>query len=401
MPGFHESQLAARIKSSPTLAVTSLVDDLRKAGKEIIDLGAGEPDFDTPHHVKEAGIAAIRSGKTKYTANAGTLELRECIARRLCEDFQAEFTAAHITVSNGAKQAIYNALLAICNPGDEIILPVPYWVSYPDQVSMVGAVAKLLPAAERNEFKLTVSELRQAIGPRTKLLILNNPCNPTGTVYSAEELQELVQLIRQSGIYVLSDEIYIKLVYDGVTTRSLSSFPEIRDQVILINGFSKAFAMTGWRLGYSAAPLPIAAAINKIQSHLTSNASSISQAAGLEALSAPLHFIDKMVRSFDQRRRYLHKAVTELPGMTAHLPTGAFYLFANVSRLLGSRLNDKHINTPADLCSHLAEHAGVALVPGEAFGSGQHVRVSYATSMENLREAVSRMRKELSARHLH
>lgn len=397
MPDFHESQLAARIKSSPTLAVTSLVSELRSAGKEIIDLGAGEPDFDTPHYVKEAGIAAIRAGKTKYTPNAGTQELRERIARTLREEHQAEFTAAQITVSNGAKQAIYNALLAICNPGDEIILPVPYWVSYPDQVSMVGAVAKLLPAAERNEFKITVSELRQAIGPRTKLLILNNPCNPTGAVYSAEELQELVQLIRQSGIYVLSDEIYIKLVYEGVTTRSLSSFPEIRDQVILINGFSKAFAMTGWRLGYSAAPMPIAAAINKIQSHLTSNACSISQAAGLEALSAADHFVDRMVNLFDQRRRFIHKAMTELPGISAYLPQGAFYLFANVTRLLGTRLNGTQIDTPADLCRHLVEYAGVALVPGEAFGSEEHVRLSFATTMENLREAVARMRKALSA----
>jgi aspartate aminotransferase len=396
MPNFHESQLAARIKPSPTLAVTKLVAGLRKAGKSIIDLGAGEPDFDTPYHVKEAGIAAIRSGKTKYTDNAGGLELREQIAAMLRENFGAEFNAAQITVSNGAKQAIYNALLALCNPGDEVILPVPYWVSYPDQISMVGAVAKLLPASERNEFKITASELRHAIGPKTKLLILNSPSNPTGTVYTAEELEELVDVIRQSGIYVLSDEIYIKLIYDNVTTRSLASFPEIREQVILVNGFSKSYAMTGWRLGYSAAPLPMATAINKIQSHLTSNACSISQAAGLEALQGENHFLEKMLRAFDERRKFLHKSVTEMPGMSAHLPQGAFYLFVNVGKLLGGRLDGKIVNTPADLCNYLVESGGVAIVPGEAFGSNEHVRVSYATSMENLREAVARMRRALN-----
>ena len=396
MPDFNESQLASRIKPSPTLAVTKLVAEMRKAGKQIIDLGAGEPDFDTPYHVKEAGIAAIRAGKTKYTDNSGLLELREHVARRLREDFRAEFTPAQITVSNGAKQAIYNTLLAICNPGDEVILPSPYWVSYPDQISMAGGVAKILPGAERNEFKITSSELRNAITSKTKLLILNSPSNPTGTVYSADELQELVEVIRQSGIYVIADEIYIKLIYDGVKTRSLASFPEIRDQVILINGFSKAFAMTGWRLGYSAAPLPIAAAINKIQSHLTSNACSISQAAGLEALRGDSHFLDKMLNAFDERRHFLHKSLSEIPGISASLPRGAFYLFANVGKFLGALTNGKTIHTPADLCNHLVESCGVALVPGEAFGSQEHVRLSYATSMDNLRDAVSRMKKKLS-----
>lgn len=396
MPDFNESQLASRIKPSPTLAVTKLVAELRKAGKQIIDLGAGEPDFDTPFHVKEAGIAAIRSGKTKYTDNSGLLELREHIVRTLRENFQAEFTPAQITVSNGAKQAIYNTLLAICNPGDEVILPSPYWVSYPDQISMAGGVAKILPGAERNEFKITPSELRNAITPKTKLLILNSPSNPTGTVYSADELQELVEVIRQSGIYVISDEIYIKLVYDGVKTRSLASFPEIREQVILINGFSKAYAMTGWRLGYSAAPMPIAAAINKIQSHLTSNASSISQAAGVEALRADNHFLDKMLHAFDDRRRFLHDSLTGIPGISANVPKGAFYLFANVSGLFGARLNGNAVNTAGELCNFFVEKCGVALVPGEAFGSHEHVRLSYATSMENLREAVSRIKKKLT-----
>jgi len=399
MPDFHESQLAARIKPSPTLAVTNLVAELRKAGKNIIDLGAGEPDFDTPHHVKEAGIAAIRSGKTKYTANAGMLELREQIAKTLREDHGAEFTTAQITVSNGAKQAIYNALLALCNPGDEVILPVPYWVSYPDQISMAGANAKLLPASERNEFKITASELRHAIGPKTKLLILNSPSNPTGTVYTSEELEELVAVIRQSGIYVIADEIYIKLVYDGVATRSVASFPEIREQVILINGFSKAYAMTGWRLGYSAASLPIAKAIDKIQSHVTSNACSISQAAGLEALRAENHFLEKMLRAFDERRRFIHKAMTEIPGISAHLPKGAFYLFANVGKLLGARLNGQLVQTAVDLCNLLVQQSGVAVVPGEAFGSGDHVRLSYATSMENLREAAAKIRKAIAEGH--
>ena len=395
MPQFRESETAARIKPSPTLAVTNLVAALRKSGKHVIDLGAGEPDFDTPHHVKEAGVSAIRSGKTKYTPNAGTQELREEISRSLREDFQADFMPEQITVSNGAKQAIYNALLAICNPGDEVILPVPYWVSYPDQISMVGAVPKLLMASERNDFKITPNELRAAITPRSRLIILNSPSNPTGAVYTSEELWELVEVIHASDLYVLSDEIYIKLVYDKLQTRSLASFPELRDRVILINGFSKAYAMTGWRLGYSAAPPPVAATINKLQSHLTSNACSISQVAGVEALQAPNHFLDKMIAAFDQRRRFLHHAINELPGVHAALPRGAFYLFANVRGMLGERLGGQALETPADLCNYLVEQAGVALVPGEAFGSSEHVRLSYATSIENLHEAMERMRRAL------
>lgn len=395
MPAYRESHLAARIKPSPTLAVTKLVSELRKAGKQIIDLGAGEPDFDTPHHVKEAGIEAIRTGKTKYTDSAGALELREQIAHVLRQDYQAEYTPAQITVTNGAKQAIYNAILAICNPGDEVILPSPYWVSYPDQISMAGAVAKILPASERNAFKITASELRHAITPKTRLLILNSPSNPTGAVYSVDELQELVAVIHECGIYVISDEIYLKLVYDGVKTRSLASYPEIRDQVILVNGFSKAYAMTGWRLGFSAAPLPIAVAINKIQGHLTSNACSISQIAGLEALRGDNNFIEKMLHAFDERRRFLHKSLNELPGFSVAMPKGAFYLFANVGGLLGKRLNGKVVESSGELCNYLVENGGVALVPGEAFGSHEHVRLSYATSLENLHEAVGRIKKVL------
>jgi aspartate aminotransferase len=390
---FHESQLAARIQPSQTVALTGLVAELRRKGKDIIDLGAGEPDFDTPEPARNAAITAIQKGKTKYTPNAGTLALREAIAAALQKEYAAVYQPNEIIVSNGAKQSIFNAILAICNPGDEVILPAPYWVSYPEQIRLAGATAKIVINPDHDDFKLTPARLRAAISPRTKLLILNSPSNPTGTVYTTAELKGLVEIIRQQNFYVLADEIYLKLIYDGVETTSLCAFPEIRDRLILVNGFSKSYAMTGWRLGYAAAPSPIVKAMDKIQSHTTSNACSVSQEAGLAAISGNQDAVENMRRQFDERRRFVHEALSKIPGLSVRLPKGAFYLFINVAGLIGRQINGKKLNTPNDICQYLVEQAGVALVAGEAFGSMLHVRLSYAADMKTLQEAMKRLEK--------
>jgi aspartate/methionine/tyrosine aminotransferase len=390
---FHESHLAARIQPSQTLALTNLVVELRRQGKDIIDLGAGEPDFDTPAPVRNAAIAAIQKGKTKYTPNAGTLALREAIAAFLQKNYGAAYQPNEIIVSNGAKQSVYNAILATCNPGDEVILPAPYWVSYPEQIRLAGATAKIVNNPDDDDFKLTPARLQAAITAQTKLLILNSPSNPTGTVYSTEELQLLVDVIRQHEIFVLADEIYIKLVYDGVATTSLCAFPEIRDRLILVNGFSKSYAMTGWRLGYAAAPAPIVKVMDKIQSHTTSNACSISQEAGLAAIRGQQDAVELMRQKFDERRRFVQQALSNMKGISVRLPKGAFYLFINVREVLGRQVDGQKLHAPDDLCKYLVDKAGVALVPGEAFGSMLHVRLSYATDMKTLQEAMRRLEK--------
>ncbi|MCG3121590.1 MAG: Aspartate aminotransferase [bacterium] len=390
---FKESQLAARIQPSQTVALTGLVAELRRHGKDIIDLGAGEPDFDTPEPVRQAAITAIQKGKTKYTPNTGTLALREAIAANLQKEYGAVYQPNEIIVSNGAKQSVFNAILAICNPGDEVILPAPYWVSYPEQIRMAGATIMTVVNPDYDEFKLTPARLRVAISSKTKLLILNSPANPTGTVYTTDELHALVDIIRQHEFFVLADEIYIKLIYDSVATTSLCAFPEIRDRLILVNGFSKAYAMTGWRLGFAAAPTPIVKVMDKIQSHTTSNACSISQEAGLAAIAGNQDAIAMMRQKFDERRRFVCDRLAQMPGIALRLPKGAFYVFINVGELLGRHANGKKMNTADDICKYLVENAGVALVAGEAFGSHLHVRLSYATDMKTLHEAMQRLEK--------
>ncbi len=390
---FTESEFAKRVKPSETLAVTALIAELRRQGKNVIDLGAGEPDFDTPAHIKAAGVRAIETGKTKYTPNVGTLALREAICRKLHSDFGAQYEPKQIVVSNGAKQAIHNIVLALCNPGDEVIVPSPYWVSYPEQVKMAEAVPRFLPGEEANDFKIKPEALAREINSSTKLILLNNPSNPTGTVYSKAELQALIEVLRQHDVWILSDEIYLKLVYRDAATASLAAFPEIRERLLLVSGFSKSYAMTGWRLGYMAAPQPVANAVAKIQSHTTSNPCSISQEAGFAALEGSEEELAAMRTQFEARRDFLHAAVAQLPGVSARLPGGAFYIFCNVAQVLGKKYKDKTISSPSTLCQLLVEHAGVALVGGEAFGSTRHVRISYANSMENLREAMGRLQR--------
>ncbi len=388
---FQESEFAKRILPSETLAVTTLVAEMRKQGKVVIDLGVGEPDFDTPEHVKAAGIAAIQQGKTKYTPNVGTLALREAICQKIRQETGAQYESRQIVVSTGAKQAIHNAILALCNPGDEVLIPSPYWVSYPEQVKMAAAVPKFVAGAESNGFKITAEQLAQALTPRTKLVILNNPGNPTGAVYATNELEALAAVLARHETFLLSDEIYLKLVYGGLATTSMATFSALYDRLLLVNGFSKAYAMTGWRLGYVAAPLALTQAIAKIQSHTTSNPCSISQAAGLAAILGDETELLKMREQFERRRNFTCAALSEMPGVTVRRPGGAFYVLFNVASLLGKTWKGEHIDTPSTLCKMLIEHVGVAMVSGEAFGAPQHLRLSYATSMENLQEGTRRL----------
>jgi aspartate aminotransferase len=388
------SRYVQAIEASSTLAITTKVAELRRQGKTIIDLGAGEPDFPTPEKVCEAGIKAIQDGKTKYTPNAGLLELRERIAA-FVNSYGGDYHASQILVCCGAKQAIFHALLAVCNPEDEAIVLSPYWTSYPQQVKMAGAQPVLLHATEQNGYKITAGQLQNAITPKTKLLIFNSPCNPTGAVYTNEELASIVHVISQSGIYVLSDEIYMKLVYDGLEPVSLASFPQIRNRLILVNGLSKSHAMTGWRVGYLAAGQQIVKAAAKVQSHTTSNITSISQYAAMAAFDLGSDEFENMRTTFAERRDYVVGRLQNMPGVKISVPKGAFYVYPKISSFFRKTRNKNAINSPLELAAFLLENAEVAVVPGEAFGSTENIRLSYANSMENLSKAMDQIDKAL------
>lgn len=387
MPSF--ARRMNQIDPSRTLAVTSMVADLQRQGRRILDLGAGQPDFDTPEPVKRAAIEAIEAGFTKYTANNGIIELRQAVCDKLAREHGTRYAPTQVIVTAGAKQAIFNSIVALCDEGDEVLIPQPYWTSYPEMVKFTGAQPVLLPTDESQRFKLTAEQLADYLSPRTKVVIFNSPSNPTGAAYSKEELAELVEVLRAHTAMILSDEIYEKILYDGRHHASLASFPEIHHRVLLVNGVSKAYAMTGWRIGFLAGPQQVIDEVAKIQSHSTSNASSISQKASLAALQLDGRFIREMVVEFDRRRRFLCDRLNAIPRLHCSLPEGAFYLFADVSPYLGTQFNGRRLEHASDFCSFLVEEAGVAVVPGEAFGSEKHVRISYATSFETLEEALN------------
>ena len=389
------TQRSQKVQASQTMAITALVDSLRREGKDILDLGAGEPDFDTPDVIKEAGIRAIQEGFTKYTPASGTLELKKAICEKIKTDYGIEYSPPEILVTCGAKHAVVNVLLALCEQGDEVIIPAPYWTSYPEQVRFVDATPVILETDESTDFKISPKQLEDAVNPNTKLLILNSPSNPTGSIYSQSELYGLAEVIKKHNFHVLSDEIYDKIIYDGLNHVSLAAFPELRDRVILVNGVSKSYAMTGWRIGYMAGNSELIKAAAKIQSHTTSNPCSISQKASIAALQADEAIVAEMVGAFDRRRKYLAEQLTTIPKIRCNLPKGAFYMFPNVSGYFGCKHNDKTIENSMDFCSFLLPEAGIAFVPGEAFGSSRNVRISYATSMENLRETISRLTRAL------
>ena len=376
------SERAAQLTPSLTLSIDSKAKAMKAEGIDVCGFGAGEPDSDTPEHIKRAAIEALEAGFTKYTPNAGIPELRQAIADKLTADNGLNYRAGQIVVSNGAKHACYNAILATCQPGDEVIIPAPYWVSYPDMVRLVGAEPVIVPTSERNAWKMRPEDFENAMTPRTKMLIMNSPGNPTGSVYTREELEAIVNVAAEEDIYVLSDEIYEKLVYDDAKHVSIGSLSkEAYDLTITINGFSKSYAMTGWRLGYLAAPDAVARAVDSIQSHTSSNPSSFSQYGALAALKGDQQPLADMREEFDMRRNYMFDRLSKISNVTAVKPQGAFYILVNISQL-GL--------TSQNFADRLLSKANVAVVPGAAFGDDRTVRFSYATSLDVIKKGLDR-----------
>ena len=376
------SERAAQLTPSLTLSIDSKAKAMKAEGLDVCGFGAGEPDSDTPEHIKRAAIEALEAGFTKYTPNAGIPELRQAIADKLAADNGLNYRAGQIVVSNGAKHACYNAILATCQPGDEVIIPAPYWVSYPDMVRLVGAEPVIVPTSERNAWKMRPEDFENAMTPRTKMLIMNSPGNPTGSVYTREELEAIVNVAAEEDIYVLSDEIYEKLVYDDAKHVSIGSLSkEAYDLTITVNGFSKSYAMTGWRLGYLAAPDAVSRAVDSIQSHTSSNPCSFSQYGALAALKGDQQPLADMREEFEMRRNYMFDRISKISNVTAIKPQGAFYMLVNISQL-GL--------TSQNFADRLLSKANVAVVPGAAFGDDRTVRFSYATSLDVIKKGLDR-----------
>jgi aspartate aminotransferase len=388
---------AQAIKPSPTLATAAKAKAMKAQGIDVVDFGVGEPDFDTPENVKQAGIKAIQSGFTKYTPAGGTDELKEAVVEKFKKDNNLQYEKSQILISCGAKHSLYNIAEALFDPGDEIIIPSPYWVSYPDQAILNDAVPVIVETTEAEGFKLSAQKLEKALSKKTKALILNSPSNPTGLAYDRKTLEEIASVAVRHRLTVISDEIYEKLIYDGFTHQSIASLgPEIKDLTIVVNGVSKSHAMTGWRIGFAAGPKDIITAMTNIQSQSTSNPTSISQKAALEALRGPQDFIGTMNIEFDKRRKYMVERLNKMPGVSCIMPVGAFYAFPNVSKLFGKSAEGKMIRNSSDLATFLLENAKVALVSGDAFGADPYIRLSYATSMENIQKGLDRIEKAVS-----
>ena len=384
------------IKPSPTMAVTKMAAEMKAAGKDIIGLGAGEPDFDTPDHIKNAAIEAIKNGETKYTAVDGTPALKKAIAKKFYKDNSIEYNIDEIIVSVGGKQVLYNALMSSINPGDEVIIPSPFWVSYPDMVSLAGGVPIIVEGKEKNNFKIQPEDIRDKISTKTKWIIINSPSNPTGSSYSKEELRDIGNLLLEyENIFVMSDDIYEKIIYDDFKFFSLAEVvPELKDRILTVNGVSKAYAMTGWRIGYAGGPKHLITAMSKLQSQSTSNPSSISQAAALAALEGPEEFLLERNGRFKTRRDMVVKMLNECNGLSCIKPSGAFYVYPSCSGIIGkSSKEGKLIESSIDFSAYLLESVGVAVVPGSAFGADPFFRISYATSDSILEEACNRIKK--------
>ena len=386
----------SRIQPSVTLELSAKAKALKKAGQSVINLSVGEPDFPTPENIQQAAIQAMRDGHTKYTASSGIPELRLAVAERLNSFWKTEYNVDHIVIGCGAKHTIANTVLATCQRGDEVIILSPYWVSYPEMVHLAHADAVIVPLRSENNFKLQPEDLRKYITPKTRLIIFNSPSNPTGVAYEREDLEPLIPVLAESGIWIASDEIYSRLIYEGRDHNSFAQFPEIHDRLVLIDGWSKAYSMTGWRIGFLAAPKNLASAVGKIQSHTTSHASSIAQYAALEAIRGPETELMRMVEEFQARRDLAHAMVNEIPAISCRLPEGAFYLFVDVTAYLNGHIGDREIRTSYDLCAFLLDDYKLAVVPGSAFGAEGFIRISYAASREEVREGIDRLARGLS-----
>ena len=397
------SQRALHAAPSPTLAITAKANALKAQGKDVISFGAGEPDFDTPQNVKDAAVTALAKGDTKYTPSSGTVALKDAILAKLKRDNGLTYARSEIIVSCGAKHSIYNLMQAMLDPGDEVIIPAPYWVSYPEQVKLADGTPVVVQTDESMGFLATASQIEGSVTNRTKLVIVNSPSNPTGAVYTPQALRDIADLCVGRGIYLMSDEIYEKILYTGSEFVSPASFGEaVKAMTITVNGFSKAHAMTGWRLGYAAADLDIVAAMSKIQDQSTSNPTSIAQAGGVEALNGPQDSVEIMRAAFQERRDYTVSALKDIPGVDCLNPGGAFYVFPNVSAFYGKSWmpegdSPRTIGGSDDLAAYLLEAYEVAVIPGSGFGADDNIRLSYATSMQNIQRGVARISEALQA----
>ena len=379
-----------RIKPSPTIAVTQKARELKAVGKDVIGLGAGEPDFDTPDNIKKAAIRAIKAGETKYTTVDGTLKLKGAIIKKFKRENNLKYLTDEITVGTGGKQVLYNAFMVTLNKGDEVIIPAPFWVSYPDMVLLAGGKPKIVKCSETEGFKLTPQKLKKAISKKTKWLILNSPSNPTGAGYTKNEIKNLSKvLIKNKKIHILSDDIYEHITYDDFKFFTIAQISKLKSRTITMNGVSKSYAMTGWRIGYAGGPKEIIKAIRKIQSQSTSNPSSVSQAAAVEALNGTQKFIKKRSNAFKQRRDFVVKSLNKISGISCLKPNGAFYVFPSCKKLLGKKTKLKN---DSDFVKKLLEKSNVAVVQGSAFGLEGHFRISYATSMKKLKVAMKRIK---------
>lgn len=392
------SERAKSVKPSPTLTIDAKAKALKAAGQDVIGFGAGEPDFDTPANIKAAAQKAIEKGQTKYTAVGGTDELKDAVRAKLKRDNNLEYSRDEIIVSCGAKHSLYNLFQAMLNPGDEIIIPSPYWVSYPDMAILAGAVPVIVEGKEADGFKVKPEALARAITPKSRLLVVNSPSNPTGGAYSAAELKAIAEVVRpHKDLMIVSDEIYEKLLYDGFPFATIAAVDaEMRSRTFVVNGMSKAYAMTGWRLGYTAGDKSVVSAMAKIQGQSTSNPTSIAQAAGVEALNGSQDEVARMAGEFAKRRDYIVERLNGIPGVRCRKPEGAFYVFPNISALFGKSANARKIADADAFADYLLEDFNVAVVPGAGFGAPEYMRLSYATSLENIRKGIDRIAEAVS-----
>ena len=386
------AQTASAVQASSTMAMDALAKQMTADGVDVIGFGAGEPDFNTPDHIKAAADRAIAGNVTRYTPASGTVELKRAVCQRMREDCGLDYAPSQVVVTSGAKHCVYLALRALADPGDEIILPAPYWVSYLELIKMVGGKPVIVPAGERVGFKMTAEQLAAAVTPKTKALILNNPNNPTGMVYCREELEAIAQVCVEKDIYVISDEVYYGLLYDGAQFTSMAALgDEIKERTVLVNGVSKSYAMTGWRIGYLLSNEKIARVISNFISHSTGSPCSVSQAASVAALTGPQDCVEEMRRAFEERRDYIVERINQIDGVSCIRPEGAFYVMMNIERLIGKNIHGEQIRTDYDFCAAFLKHGLVATVPGSGFGTPNFVRWAYASSMDNIKKGLDRL----------
>ena len=391
------SRNVQRMEPSITMAVTDKAKAMKAQGIDVISMSAGEPDFDTPENIKEAAYRAIQSGFTKYTPAVGIPELREAICQKFKRDNDLDYEPSEVVVSSGAKHSIFIAVMALLNPGDEVIIPAPYWVTYTEQPKLAGGNPVVVKAEKETGLKITLGQLKDAVTPKTKLFMLNSPSNPSGAVYTKEELEGLADVLLDTGVWVISDEMYESIIYDGEVHYSIAALRDgMKDQTITVNGVSKTYAMTGWRIGYAAGPGDVIKAMGKIQSQETSNPSSISQMAALEAITGSKDAFNEMLKAFDERRRFILERLNSIEGVSCITPKGSFYAYPDVSSYYGSGFNGKAVEGSVAMCTYLLEEAKVACVPGGGFGTDENIRLSYATSMENIEKALDRIEEGLS-----